>query len=388
MAENEQEQKDGGYVHEEDPVDTTPENEEDDCPDLKPTDPPTPYKPPDCDKTPECNCPKPPEKTDGCFEDLIEAETKKVTIADNAKAFKAKLEALLTKAKAASQEYTPQKHAALVKLWGEQDVEIAELLRQLTCAVPCWRCVIECYVCPLLDELRIAEGYLNGDGTLSTEMHSIYDLRHWHERNVAATDRMFQRVELLLTAWESPAKTIEKALGDNAKLLADSKKAMGPDSSTVIYDVFLKLVPLHLAIAPPSDIKETKIAEELTVFCKCDEGGDVNCCGIDIGPWSLRSRLIGLQPKLISPDGYFGLICCLVEKLYQPAKDRRAEAIAGLEEVDNEIKRYKDRLRAGLDPKTFETNAKAKIPSPIECCGDKLCKPEPEPEQPPTQTAN
>lgn len=385
MAENEQEQTDGGYVPKGDPVDPQPGTEEEKCPDLTPKDPPAPYKPPECNKTPDCNCPKPPEKTDNCLEGLIEAETKKVTIAESAKAFKAKLEGLLTKARTASQEYTAQKHAELVKQWGEQDVEIAELLRKLVCAVPCWRCVIECYVCPLLDELRIAEGYLNGDGNLSTEMHSIYDLKYWHERNVEAKDRIFQRVELLLAAWESPVKTIEKVLADNAKLLADSKKAMGLDSSTVIYDVFLKLVPLHLAIAPPPEIKETEIAEEFIVFCECDEGDGAECCGVDVGPWSLRDRLIGLQPRLIAPDGYFKLICCLVEKVYQPAKDRRAEAVAGLEGVDNDIERYKDRIKTGLDPKTFETNAKAKIPSPIECCGDKLCKPE---QQPPTQESS
>src|SRR5262249_24042935 len=64
---------------------------------------PDPYKPQDCPKPP-CWCPEPPGKPENCLEDLIKEQTKEITRADKAKAFKADLEILLTKAKAASQE--------------------------------------------------------------------------------------------------------------------------------------------------------------------------------------------------------------------------------------------------------------------------------------------
>ena len=86
--------------------------------------------------------------------DLIDQQTEQVTVAEKAKAFRAELEALLTKAKAASQEYTAEKYTKLVKQWEEQDAQIAALIHTLVCKYPCWRCIIECYVCPLLDDMR------------------------------------------------------------------------------------------------------------------------------------------------------------------------------------------------------------------------------------------
>jgi hypothetical protein len=357
-----------------------PPSDEKKCPDLPPNDPPDPYKPPDCNKTPSCNCPDAPGATEHCLEDLIDKQTEQVTVAEKAKAFKAELEALLTKAKAASQEYTAEKYGKLVKQWEEQDAQIVNIIKTLVCTYPCWRCIIECYVCPLLDDLRKAEQQLNGDGKLCRDMHSIYDLRYWHERNKEAKDRIFQRIKSVLDVWGKPAQTIEKNLTDNAKLIVDCQKV----SPSTVYDVFLKLVPMHLAIAPPASDKQTKIAKKFTVFCECDEGHPEKCCGPNVGELSLRDRLIGPQPYLVKPDHYFALICCLVEKLYRPAKDLLAQASADLEKVETKIKRYSDQIQKGLDPKAFEANAKAKIPSPIECCDDKL----PKAKQQPNQTAS
>lgn len=352
------------------------------CPEIPPTKPPDPYEPEECPKPPDCNCPDPPGSTEHCLEKLIDEQTTQQTVAEKAKAFKAELEALLTKAKAANQEYTAKKYGELLKKWDDQDSEIAELIRKLVCAVPCWRCIIECYVCPLLNEMRHAEKLLVGDGKLCDEMHSIYDMQHWLERDKEAKDRTFQRIKAVLAAWEKPAQTIERILGENAKLIADSSKAVGVDPSNAVYDVFFKLVPMHLAIAPPEKVKKTRIKKKYTVFCECDTGNPERCCGPDVGEQKLRDRLIGQQPYLIAPDQYFDLICCLVKELYRPAKDALAEATAGLENNTNAIKRYQDLIANGL--KDFEKNAKARIPSPIECCGEKLSKPE----EPQTQTAS
>ena len=344
------------------------------CPEVTVTEPPKPYEPPECPKPPDCNCPDPPGSTEHCLEKLIDEQTKQQTVADKAKAFKAELEALLTKAKAASQEYTAKKYGDLLKKWDDQDRDIAELIRKLVCAVPCWRCIIECYVCPLLNEMRNAEKLLVGDGKLCDEMHSIYDMEHWLERDKEAKDRTFQRIKSVLAAWEKPAQTIERVLADNAKLIEESGKAIGVDPSNAVYDVFFKLVPTHLAIAPPSKVKKTRILKKFTVFCECDTGDPQKCCGPDVGEQKLRERLIGQLPYLVAPDQYFEVICCLVKELYRPAKDRLAEATAAHEAITNDIKRYKDLITNGL--KDFEKNAKARIPSPISCDGKKLQKPE------------
>ena len=96
---------------------------------------------------------RPPPSDANCLEELIDEQAAAIAEAEKAKTFKAELEELLDKAKDASQEYTRDKYDELVKQWVEQDKQIAELIRKLVCAVPCWRCVIECYVCPLLNEI-------------------------------------------------------------------------------------------------------------------------------------------------------------------------------------------------------------------------------------------
>ena len=93
-----------------------------------------------------CNCPPKPKAHSACLLDLIEAQTKQITEAERAKQFKSDLEALLGKAKTAAQEYTQDKYDKLVRQWEDQDKEIVELIRKLVCAVPCWRCIVECYV--------------------------------------------------------------------------------------------------------------------------------------------------------------------------------------------------------------------------------------------------
>ena len=37
-------------------------------------------------------------------------------------------------------------------------------------------------------------------------IYSLYDLRHWHERNRDAKKRVFDRVKSVLAVWEKPAR--------------------------------------------------------------------------------------------------------------------------------------------------------------------------------------
>jgi hypothetical protein len=347
-----------------------PPDRGDKCKDIPESKPPE-LKPPEKCPEPDCNCPKGPGATPNCLEDLIAKQAAEIAAAKKAEAFKKDLEELLTKAKAAAQDYTRQKYDSLVKQWVELDGLIAAFIRKVECALPCWRCVIECYICPILNDLHYAEQWLYGDNTLPGDVHNLYDLQYWHTRDKAQKERRFNRIKEVLGAWDKPATAIEKILRDNKTLLESLDKSPSSAAGSVVVDLFLKLVPMHLAVAPPSGSAwTTKIGKEYTVFCECDTppGEPDNCCGPDVGERTLRQRLIGPQPYLIDPNDYFTLICCLVEKRYGPAKDALGKAEADLAAVDDRIDRHKKQIEAGLNKEAFEKSAKGAIPSVIDCC--------------------
>lgn len=311
-----------------------------------------------------CCCPSTPTTSPSCLDELIAAQSKQLSEAESAKTFKSELEALLKTAKTASQEYTPEKYQKLVTEWEKQDGNISAFIHKLVCAVPCWKCLIECFVCPLLYEVRYREQKIWG-GELYSEVHSLSDLRYWHDRNRADKKRAYDRIKAVLLAWEKPAQTIEKALTDNAKLLADVGPLLSSDATKVVYDVFLRLVPMHLIIAPPavSPGYTTKIDKKYTQFCEHDKGETDDCCGPDVGEPSVRRRLLGPQPYLIDPKQYFGVICCLAKERYLPAKNAYAAAQAAWESVDSEIKRLSAEIEEKMKPQAIEKDAKAVLPA-------------------------
>ena len=355
------------------------------CAPIPTTTPPTLVVPEPCEV--DCTCPKPPGSRPTCIDNLITKYTNEIAAADAAKTFKADLDAVLTKAKAADQDYTRDKYVALVKAWAENDDKIADLIRRLVCALPCWKCLIECYVCQLLDEMRIAEEYLWADTAMPAELHNIYDLQYWYVRDAAVKDRQFQRIKAVIAAWEKPAATIDAANKANATLIDAINKSLGPENGKAAYDLFIKLVPQHLAIAPPRDSKwKTKIAKEYTQFCKCDVGKPDDCCGPDVGVLSFRQRLIGPQPHLLDPKHFFKVICCLVEQRYAPAKDASTKANAAVSMIADKIKGYQDtagKVTGGLG--WADKTIRPAIPSSIVCCDEELPSDEPPPS--PTQSA-
>jgi hypothetical protein len=248
----------------------------------------------------------------------------------------------------------------------DEDAAIVELIRRLVCIVPCWRCVIECHVCPLIDQIVMAEKWLYGDGSLYKDVHNLNDLLYWHTRNKDAAERTFNRIKAVLDAWATPYKTIDAALMANKALIKSAGDLMNTDPGKVVYDVFLKLVPMHLAIAPPAGSKwKTNIDKKYTEFCGCDLGTPDDCCGPNVGVLSVRQRIIGPQPYLIDPNDYFTVICCLVQKRYGPARDELGKADAGLTGVQNQIAKYK----AVLDGvKDFDKNARPAVPGALDCC--------------------
>jgi hypothetical protein len=338
------------------------------CQPIVPTTPPELKPPPPCPPDPDCTCPKPPS-TPSCLEDLIVKHTAETANAEKATKFKADLDELLKQAKAANQKYTRTKYDELVKRWVEQDVAIAMLLSRLICIVPCWRCVIECYVCPLLTQLRDAELLLYDNDKLYADVNDLHDLQHWHTRDKQIKDRRVARIEKVLTAWTSPGPTdtIEAILNETKELAGAISTAMGKEPSKAIYDTFFKLIPKHLAIAPPAALVKTKIEEEFTVYCGCDTGEPDDCCGPDVGKLTLRQRLVGPLPYLVDPNEYYTLICCIVDKRFRPTKEAAWKADASLASVAARIATLIERLGPEW-PKTFETDATGAIPSEIDCC--------------------
>jgi len=323
------------------------------------------YKPKDDGCVPDCCCPPGPTQTDSCLEKLIDKQTKPITDGVRAKDFKDELEKFLTKARAAKDEYTQEKYKDLVKLWEDEDAALVDLTAKVECTLKCWRCVIECHVCPLLYQMRKAEQELYGDGTWCDQVHDLQDLLYWRTRDKDAKERFFNRIKAILAAWEKPAPTLAKILDDNVKKISDAKKALCTDPSTALYDIFLKLIPVHFAIKPPNS--KSNIDDRFRKFCCCDKGKPIPCCDgrIDIGEPTLRRRLVGWLPYLIDPNAYFDLICCLVSRTYMPAKDKLSAAEAAVTSAQNDIKRNKELIENGL--KNFEKNAKAAIPVTIDC---------------------
>jgi hypothetical protein len=328
---------------------------------LPETTPPKPPDPPEC-KNP-CCCPHGPAPKPNCLEDLIQDQAEEIAKAEKAKQFKTELEALLTKAQAAAQDYTRATYDRLVKDWKDQDEAIVDIIQKVVCGVPCWECVIECYICPILNEMRDAEWHLYGEEKLYATASTYYDVLYWHQQDRDVKERRFNRIKSVLAAWEKPAQTIEKILGANNLLLAEIKKAL--DSPNTIFDLFLKLIPQHLAIAPAGT--PSKIDEKYTAFCKCDTGEPDNCCIRDAGmnKWSLRKKWLGPQPYLVDPQIYIDIICCLVKHRYAPAQEALSDAEAAVLTAENDIKRAKAIIENGL--KDFEKNSKGAIPLVIDC---------------------
>lgn len=341
-----------------------------DC-EKPPTNKPPELKPPAPCPPSDCKCPTEPGPTSTCLDRLVESRAGQIARAEKAKAYVVEIQAIQAKAKTAAQTYTRDAYDKLLTQWKNEDRDIADLIRKLVCAVPCWKCILECYVCPLLNDLHLSLLSLYGDGTLYSDVHNLYDLQYWLQRDVDAKTRAFTRIRDVLTAWADPAKTILANLQANAALIANANKSLGTDAPKVVYDVFFRLVPMHLAIAPPASADyTTRIGKQYTEFCECDTGNTDDCCGPNVGERSLRQQLIPPQAYLIDPNEYYKLICCLVEKRYHPAQDVLTEAQAALQTTSDEITRRKGQLDAYS--KTFDSDAKGRIPSVVVCCDSQL----------------
>jgi ferritin len=340
------------------------------CEDFPPTTPPTLNPPKPCPPPDSCcDCPDAPPSDSNCLLDLITQMQADTKVLQQETEFTTELNKLLDVAKKASQDYSRDKYKELFDKWVQEDIDLAELVRKLVCAVPCWRCIIDCFICPWLNKLRDATKWLYDDGKLITTVNDLYDLRYWLTRDRDYKNQRLQRIKAVLKAWETPSTTIEQTLNNNKTLMEQVSQLIGPHPGRAIYDVFLVLIPRHLAIAPPAtDLDHTtRIDKKYTEFCPCDEGTPDNCCGPDVGYLTFRERLVGPLPYLIDPNKYFDLICCLVKKRYTPAKDAVSKADSELTKINGQIDGYEKALGETWKA-DFEKTVRAAIPSDIDCC--------------------
>lgn len=313
-----------------------------------------------------CNCPTKPSSSASCIDLLIDAQTAAIAEAERATKFKADLVALQEKAKNAHAAYTLDKYKALLDIWKAQDEKIAKLIAKLVCAVKDWRLQTECQVCSLFNQIRDLEVRLNGAaGVYFEKVNSLYDLQYWLRRDLVRKQQAFDRVKNTLTAWENPAADIERALNGNAELIRDAEQFLAPDAAKLLYDVFIRLVPMHLAIAPPALIATTKIDQKYTALCGCDMPAKLDdCCGPDVGPTSVQVQLLGPQPYLILPDEYFPLICCLIESRYRHAKEALGKTEGELKKVESDIERVKGEIEARI--KSIAADAAVELGKPFQ----------------------
>ena len=331
--------------------------------------------------------------------------------AERAKVFADELTEIQNKVKSAQADYTQARFKDLRKTWKEQDGVIVELIRKLVCAVDCWECLLECRLCRQLVEIRRLEDQLNGPprddvkgtGPLTQEVYSLFDQKAWHERNVAQMEAWMKRITDVMAAWEKPSGTLGEVLEKNGNLIKESQNLIASDSAKVVYDVFMTLIPRHLAIQPRGpglasewksgiDPRYIRICEcpqtpapkpgeggaanqdagqqpckddGDEVECQCDDGMPDDCCGPDVGILSLRQRLIGPLPYIVDPAIFPAMICCITTNRLSPASDQLAAAqanlaasIAKIELVKKQIEEKKSGIVA---------NFREALPNPIDC---------------------
>lgn len=369
----------------------------------------------DCKSNKGCKVVKTPLEREKCIVDAIAKEVETINRAKSAEKAKKELEAIQKSAEAAIKDYTTEAHRSFVLMWEDQDKDIKKLLNKVGC-MPNWKCVIECYICPLLNELYFVEQELNGDPLnychycepknvpdtcpekktkceqyqsylkddpnyrpFSKELaKNHYDLFHWLERDLTQKTRMHELVSDVLQAWKDPNKRLKDLLKANSELIKKCNDEWCSRTTHIVYDIFVQLLPLHFAIRPrdknnndwPGGLKPTVIPTEFydlyKHLCCCNKGQPIDCCNVNVGEPSIRDRLIGPQPYIVDPNEYYELICCVTQHRYLKAQEAMAKAQAAL---DAQKKRIEDLKKfVSKDAETVAKIAYELIPLEVNAC--------------------
>src|SRR5207253_1589479 len=103
--------------------------------------------------------------------------------------------------------------------------------------------LIECYVCPILNALHDNEQRLYRNGTPPATVNNLYELQYWLARDAAGKEATAARIAKVMDAWVSPAATIDGVLNANSALLASCNQNLGTTPGSIVFDVFLQLIP-------------------------------------------------------------------------------------------------------------------------------------------------
>ncbi|BCT91026.1 hypothetical protein LYSHEL_00500 [Lysobacter helvus] len=356
-------------------------------PKCKPPVAPTPPKMPDPEKCdPKCCCPPGPGGTGGsCLDGLISEQAHLAEKAALAKDFADELRALQDKMLSARANFTNEKYQALLKDWQDQDTAIGKLADDVACSVKCWSCLLECRLCPLLQDIRALERQLNGTGTFATTVDTLRERASWHERNRDERQAVVNRIKDVLAAWEDPAKTLEDTLTANKALIDTVRGMLSTDAPGALYALFVTLIPRHWAIRPRSATSKVKDYVEI---CTCGEIPPDDCCGPDTAIGTTLQRLLPPLPYLVDPNGLADILCCLVTQRYLPQVQLLADAHAQFEAAKQDVERATAQVKAKID--ALEAAFKAELSTPIDCTPyrtkngpDDDCK-DPEPKKPGT----
>ena len=354
---------------------------------CKPPVAPTPPKMPDpvkCD--PPCCCPPGPGGGGGgCLDSLITEQSQLADKAALAKDFADELRGLQDKMATARAGYTSEKYQALLKEWQDQDKAIGKLADDVACSVGCWKCLLECRLCPLLQDIRALERQLNGTGTFATSVDTLREKASWFERNRDERQAVVNRIKDVLAAWEDPAKALEDSLTANKALIDTVRGLLSTDAPGAIYALFVTLIPRHWAIRPRGATSKVK---DFVDICTCGETPPDDCCGPDTAIGTSLQRLLPPLPYLVDPNGLADILCCLVTQRYLPEMKLLAEAHAQFEAAKQDVERATAQIKAKTE--ALEATFKAELPTPIDCTPYRKktgpnddCK-EPEPKKPDT----
>ncbi|MFL9977632.1 hypothetical protein [Paraburkholderia graminis] len=337
---------------------------------------------------PRCCCPSVATGKPLCLDNLIRDEAAVINKGEQAKKFKADLEALLGKLKGATLDYTADSYKDLKTRWKTEDEAIVCLIRSVQCALPCWWCVIECEICPLVNEIHGLELELSGEyllpnetapapaaatttaaGTTATCFKSIYDQRYWWWREKIRRQALFDHVANVMKSWEAPVKTIDGILKANSEIIKTITSALNIDQKKEIGKYLFELVRLvrqHMAIAPPASVVPTSIEKRYVELCCWDQSPELHsCCGVVIRRPTVLDRVIGALPYLIDPALYPDLVCCLATKVYQPAKRSAVDADSQYADLDSQVKAIEAAIPAQIG--SLPADAKIRLAKTIEC---------------------
>jgi hypothetical protein len=281
---------------------------------------------------------------------LLGENVKREAVAAVHKENQVELLAFLQKARSAADDYTAQKYNELVGRWIDQDGRITKLVAGLDQRDD-WQQSIPA-VCALFTAIQEVVDRLEGcppdepptanaqqaaadaAAKAATQDESsklgLYADRATLQTRRDREKRALARVRLELAAWEKPAQTLEKILNEHFKLIEECTKLAGRADAALAYDVFFKLVPVHLHITPKDATSTVKPLEAVLKLVK-PEVKDCTDAAI---------RQLAPQPRLIKPSAYPQQVDLVAKAMNT--------AIAALAEAEGEVKKNEDAINRNL----------------------------------------